>query len=177
MVEGFCYITGHGGEIKTGVGEFLISLTPNLRGVSVNKEFTSQSLFDQVQQVKAEVYDCCDLGYPVLASSYGAELLLRALIKEEKLNTNVIMLSPAIGTLRTSWGPTYLGQKIEQGQIVKPSLLSICIGQEDIISHIPSIIELAEKLNADKFDLFPNERHMIKKDIVQQFIINALEMG
>ncbi len=170
MIEGIFYITGAGGEIKSGLGEFLVQLTPNFRGISINADFLSQEFGDQIRQVKSEVLNFSNKGYPVIAVSYGANLLLHALAGEDKLKTHLIMMSPVFG------GFSNLGLAIKEGRLVKPSFLSICVGQEDTVCDLSSIKNLAQALNADKLSIFPNERHMISPDIIQNFITKALDL-
>ena len=76
------YITGRGGDAKGGLSAHLETLTEDYGALAVNHAFLQQSFLDQVSTVrKFCITEHCN----IIACSYGAYLLLHALIDQPPL--------------------------------------------------------------------------------------------
>lgn len=89
------YITGRGGDCNTGLGVYLASLNNIFNGISLSNSFLSKDIDSQLDQIFTTIQT--NQITHVIANSYGAYLLLLALMEHKPQDIKVLLLSPVLG--------------------------------------------------------------------------------
>ena len=176
------YITGRTGDANQGLGAYLKELDPNRIGLSVNNTFLNLDFVEQVSVVKKLITEFDGPTTAIIANSYGAYLVLHALISAPVYQCKVLLLSPALGGLMDKKAMVYARQpstnKFEQtlnaGAITKPSHLEFHIGEHDG-GYDPA--RVAGLLGADVLNVIPGQGHMLDKTTVAQIVRGFLDKG
>ena len=174
------YITGRTGDANQGLGAYLKELNPNRIGLSVNNTFLNLDFVDQVAVVRNLIAEFDAPSTSVIANSYGAYLVLHALISAPACQCKVLLLSPALGGLMDKKAMVYARQpstnKFEQalnaGLITKPGRLEFHIGEHDG-GYDP--VRIAGLLGADVLNVIPGQGHMVDKATVAHIVRNFLD--
>jgi len=173
------YISGRDGDANKGLGGYLKQVDPNRIGLSANKTFLKLTFEQQVGVVKGLLDEFDGPNTSVVANSYGAYLVLNALIEASKYQCGVMLLSPAIGGVLKRDAMAYSRQPnskvfddaLRLGKITKPTYLSIHIGDQDGGYDKE---RFACFLNADLLNIIPNQGHLLERttvvNILQSFL-------
>lgn len=88
------YITGRGGDARSGSSVYLETLTDDYSALAVDPIFLRQSFHEQVSALR----DFCTIEQSnIIADSFGAYLLLHSLIDQPPLTSRALLLSPVLG--------------------------------------------------------------------------------
>lgn len=169
------YISGRGGDARKGLGGYLKQLDPNRIGLSVNESFLQRDFHEQVSVVRQLLDEFDGENTKVIANSYGAYLLLHALIDAPRYLLKGLLLSPAIGGVLNSNSLAYARQpstnRFDEALIdrafTKPRYLALHIGDLDVGYDSQRFEELDESLELDLLDIIPGQGHMLDRDIVK----------
>ena len=179
------YISGLGGNANKGLGEYLKLVDPNRIGLSVNKTFLNLPFLQQVAVVRnlIDEFDSSNTG--VIANSYGAYLVLHALIDAPRYQSRIMLLSPALGGSMNQESLVYVRQpstnRFEQAladkEITKPRYIELHIGAKDAGYDQEKFAKLDVALGFDQFQVHAKEEHNMDKRLVQklvhQFLVNS----
>ena len=165
-------ITGRGGSLEHGLGAHLSSRFGAVTGISLSAEWLRQSHDDQIAAVMKCIAEAEAARAPLIANSYGAYLLLLALLGQPPIDTSVMLLSPVLGTTVVSG--TYfrppdarLFATAIEGALPKPRWLEIYMGEQDS-GYMPDVWEkLIEALRPDRHVLFEGEGHTLSKELIE----------
>ena len=156
----------------------LATLSPDFDALEIDAVFLQQSFEDQVNSTRK----FCDIGEGfIIANSYGAYLLLQALIDQPPLAANVMLLSPVLGRALDSERMVFsrpprektLRTAIETQRLGMPSRLEIVTGREDEVCDWQLAAEVATKLGID-ISVLEDEGHMIASETVSRAIEHFL---
>ncbi len=168
------YITGRGGTGIGGLSAYLATLNDNYAVLPLDTEFILTDIEDQIESVREFLQ--LD-GGNVIANSYGAYLLLQALIDQPALPSRVLLLSPVLGRtfsrdrMLSSRPPreATLRRAIAEKRLGMPRYLAIVTGQEDEICDPERAREVATQLAID-ISVLEQEGHMISPNRVSNII-------
>jgi len=169
------YISGRGGDANKGLGAYLKKLDPNRIGLSVNESFLQLSFYGQVSVVRQLLDEFDGENTKVIANSYGAYLLLHALIDAPSYQFRGLLLSPAIGGVLNSNSLAYARQpstnRFDEALIdrafTKPRYLALYIGDLDVGYDFARFSDLNESMELDLLEVIPGQGHMIDRDVVK----------
>lgn len=174
------YISGRGGDHTKGLGGYIGTLAPHYDGISVNPEFLRQSIDEQIEAVRESLRGCN--GGTVVANSFGAHLLLLALIEFEHDIQQIILLSPVLGAALSKERMFFsrppatkrLMQAVEERRLALPTNSSIYIGSEDE-GYCPILTsKYSDLIGEDRVFVLTGERHNLSKEIVQMILTKRL---
>lgn len=178
------YISGRGGDANKGLGDYLKKIDPYRIGLSVNSSFLNKDFNEQVKVVRYLFDEFDGPNTSFVANSYGAYLVLHALIGAPKYKSDVLLLSPAIGGILNKQSRIYARQPggrvfdeaMRAGSITKPNYLSIHIGSLDIGYDEK---RFAAFTDIDLLNVIPEQGHMIERgcvvNILQSFLNRRAE--
>ena len=164
------YITGRGGSGVGGLSAHLKKLDEDYDVLPIDTGFLQQDIQDQIDTVREFIQlDRAN----VIANSYGAYLLLLALIDQPPLNIRVLLLSPVLGRaiseerLLFSRPPREktLHQAVAEQRLGMPDHLEIVTGQEDQICDPTLALHIGGQLNIE-VSLLQGEGHSISSSHV-----------
>jgi pimeloyl-ACP methyl ester carboxylesterase len=172
-------VTGRGGSLERGLGGYLASKYGSLRGVALSAEWLTQKYEDQISAVARCICDAESTQAPLIANSYGAYLVLIALMERPPINTSVLLLSPVLGA--TVGSGTYFRPPDARrfslaisGFLPKPRWLGICIGEKDT-GYMPDVWErLIGSLRPDHHCVFENEGHGLSMGLVEELVTSLV---
>ena len=172
------YITGRGGSGTGGLSAYLRTITNDFDALPIDPRFLLQDIEDQIDSVRKFVQ--LD-GGNVVANSYGAYLLLQALIDQPPLKIRVLLLSPVLGQAFSKERMLFsrppreatLRRAIAQRRLGMPQYLAIVTGQEDEICDPERAREVATQLAVD-ISVLEQEGHMISprkvSNVIEEFL-------
>ena len=164
------YITGRAGNGVGGLSAHLKTLDDDYDVLAIDAEFLQQDIQGQIDTVREFVQqDTAN----VVANSYGAYLLLLALIDQPPLNIRVLLLSPVLGRAISEERMLFsrpprentLHKAIAEQRLGMPDHLEIVTGQEDEICDPVLAWRVSEQLGI-KVSILSNEGHMLSADKV-----------
>ena len=165
------YITGRGGNGEGGLSAYLATLSDDYDVLPIDPDFLAQDIQAQVDIVRDVIQlDTAN----VIANSYGAYLLLLALIDRPPLNIRVLLLSPVLGRAISEERMLFsrpprektLHKAIAEQRLGMPAHLEIVIGQEDEICDPALAQQLGEQLGIS-VSILPDEGHMLEPSSVE----------
>lgn len=164
------YITGRGGSGVRGLSAYLETLDDDYDVLAIDSRFLQQDFQGQIDTVR-EFIQLDEAN--VVASSYGASLLMLALIDQPPLNIRVLMLSPVLGRAISEERMLFsrpprektLHQAIAEQRLGMPRHLEIVTGHEDEICDPASVRQIGEQLGIS-VSILPNEAHMLSPQLV-----------
>jgi hypothetical protein len=172
------YLPGHGGRIKTGLGEGLVNRGFDIYGRETVGEFRSLSFSDQVDLVAQDLSsNFWHEQARVIANSFGAYLFLNAQAQLPSYVGHVLLLSPIVGEFsneetRMGFIPPRSGAVLElatNGSFPVPLHCEIHVGDQDWQSNPSNVIEFAGHLGI-KVTVVPNTGHMLGKAYVSDVL-------
>ena len=174
------YITGRGGSLYSGLGAYLSDRYGLVGGLSLSSSWLSHSHEDQIAQVADCLADAEASGEPVIANSYGAYLLMLALLDGPSLGTSVMLLSPVLG--KAVIGGTYHrppgGKSFAaalEGHIAKPSWIELFTGEADPHYAPETWARLGTAIKPDRQEVLAGEGHSLSKDLVAGLVHNFMQ--
>ena len=150
------YLPGWGGQLKTGLGQALISRGFDITGRETRGDFKGLGFNGQVTQVAQDLQDhFWTTGSKVIANSFGGYLFLHAQAMLASYPGKVVLLSPIIGEFGDSgqemnFIPPYaekLFNLIEANQMTAPINAEIHTGELDWQSNPAAVKKLGEALS------------------------------
>jgi hypothetical protein len=176
MINEFFYITGRGGSIEDGLGCLLASRAQNVTGVSLSREFLAKPFESQLAAIQSKFPRIERDGVPVIATGYGAYLLLNSLIGFPALKTGVLLISPSLGRIaatRLFFEPAFpsrIPEALVDGTLCKPEVLDIFCGSLDYQVDLASLEAFSKAISCDRFSVLNGQAHRIEKAIVSQIV-------
>ena len=165
------YITGRGGSGVGGLSAYLKTLDEDFDVLAIDSEFLEQDIQGQIDTVREFIArDTAN----VVANSYGAYLLLLALIDQPPSNIRVLLLSPVLGRAISEERMLFsrpprektLHQAVIEQRLGMPGHLEIVTGQEDEICDPALARQVGEQLGIS-ISILPNEGHMLEPASVE----------
>lgn len=165
------YITGRGGNGKGGLSAHLATLSDDYDVLPIDPDFLAQDIQTQVDTVRAFTH--LEDGN-LIANSYGAYLLLLALIDQPPLKIRVLLISPVLGRAISEERMLFsrppreqtLHRAIKEQRLGMPNHLEIVTGQEDEICDPALARQVGEQLGIS-ISILPNEGHMLEPASVE----------
>lgn len=174
MTDTIYYLTGRGGELNKGVGSTLLDMGYKLRGREMLGSFDLLAIQDQIDLITQDLQDGFWLkDSKVIAVSYGAYLLLHALVEREPYVGSVLLLSPVLGGVTDGDSMRYfspprsdkLMRLVEEGAYPKPNAIEIHVGDNDWQSPFQRAMQFAEAVGGN-CNVVPDTGHQLGKDYV-----------
>ena len=165
------YLPGHGGRLRTGLGEALISRGYEIFGRETVGEFKKLYFSEQVALVAQDLTSMFWLkDSRVIANSFGAYLFLHSQVLMRPYIGKVLLLSPIVGEFCNE--ETMLGfippqadklcKLAESGDYPTPIQCEIYVGENDWQSNPANVTRLAGLLGID-VTIVPNAGHILDK--------------
>lgn len=172
------YLPGWGGQLKTGLGQALISLGFDITGRETRDEFKDLGFNGQVSQVAQDLQD--HFWTPesrIIANSFGGYLFLHAQAMLAPYPGKVVLLSPIVGEFgdtqrEMNFIPPYpekLFNLIEAKQMTAPLNAEIHTGELDWQSNPAAVKKLSEALSIP-FQIVPRAGHSLPKEYVSNVL-------
>lgn len=169
------YLTGRGGNHCAGLGEYLKTLDVVYTGLSITDEFLKADFDQQLNEIDNRIRSSNPTH--VIANSYGAYLLLHALLGSAPLQANVLLLSPILGKgvshnrmVRPPMASRLL-DVFRSGYFPKPSRLELHMGESDMPELATAV---AKDVRADLLNIIQGQGHTLDYLIVQEIINDFL---
>lgn len=180
MLDKVFYITGRCGSLDKGLAKHLAETSNSFAGIAVDIHFLRQEPLTQVEQIRAAIehYD----GSAFIANSYGAYLLLQALVECPNPPKKVLLLSPVLG-LATAKDRMYaskppltkrLQAAFENNTLTRPTNFSVIIGSQDAIYNEAQACALNTYFGESTVEVIEGEGHMLKPETVRDFLKSHL---
>ena len=172
------YITGRGGNAKSGLSVYLETLTDDYSVLAVDPVFLRQGFYEQVSAIR----DFCTVDEGnIIANSFGAYLLLQSLIDQPPLTSRVMLLSPVLGRVTSEErmlisnppGEKTLKAALKEDRMGLPSYLEILTGEDDDICDVSLARSTANRLGAS-LQVLEQEGHLITPNKVSKAITEFL---
>ena len=170
------YLSGRGGNAYEGLGGYVESQSDKYIGLSMSPAFLKQDFQAQIQDIRLVLGQC--QGFDAVANSYGAYLLLHALIGFEHELASVKLLSPVLGKglskdkMFSSRPPSVkaLMTSLEDETLNCPDKTFIYIGDQDV-GYCPDLTQhYINYLGEDKVFVLTSERHNLAKSTVRAIL-------
>lgn len=165
------YITGRGGSGTGGLSAYLKTLDDDYDVLAIDADFLRQDIQGQIDTVREFIrLDAAN----VVANSYGAYLLLLALIDQPPSNIRVLLLSPVLGRAISEERMLFsrpprektLHKAIAELRLGMPDHLEIVTGADDEICDPLLARQVSEKMDIP-VSILANEGHMLTPSSVE----------
>ena len=175
------YITGRGGSGTGGLSAYLKTLDDNYAVLPIDAGFLQHDIQGQIDTVRKFIQlDTAN----VVANSYGAYLLLLALIDQPPSNIIVLLLSPVLGRAISEERMLFsrppraksLHKAIAEQRLGVLDHLEIVTGQEDEICDPTLASRIGKKLDIE-VSILHGEGHMLSADKVSNALREFLGNG
>ena len=179
VTETIFYISGRGGSIQGKTGQLLTQFAKEVKGISLDRHFLAQSPEKQVAEIRTTLDSASRMEAPVIANSYGAYLVLLALIEPSESVLNLLLLSPIIGKTYSATGyfRPPMARRLESATAsgsISLNRLEIHVGEKDEGFSKAPFAMFAKQLNADLFSTYPNEGHSLKRELLVDIVAKFL---
>ena len=170
------YITGRCGSLDKGLAKLLAEISSSFSGIAVDIPFLRHKPLTQVEQIRDAINNYEDSTF--IANSYGAYLLLQALVECPKPPQKVLLLSPVLG-LATAKDRMYasrppltkrLKSAFENNAVTRPPYFSVIIGSDDAIYNESQACALNKYFGTSTVEVIEGEGHMLKPETVKAFL-------
>ena len=178
MANPVYYLTGMNGQLRTGLGQGLLSRGVDITGRELVGEFRKLDFQQQVDLIADDLRDnFWHEEAHVIANSFGAYLFLHAQCQMEPYVGKVILLSPIVGEFgneesQMNFIPPRaekLFQLARDGRLPIPKQCEIHVGAEDWQSNPKNVKVLGAMLDID-VTVVPNAGHMLPKEYVADLL-------
>jgi len=168
------YLTGRGGKLAEGLGKGLLDAGLHIRGREVSSEFSSFGIQTQLDLITEDLkHGFLKEDSKVVAVSYGAYLLLHALLELEPFKGSILLLSPVLGGVVDGQSMKYfspprsdkLMSVTENQQFPKPRKIEIHVGDSDWQSPYERAKQFAESVGGE-CNIVENTGHQLGKSYV-----------
>ena len=180
MQKSICYITGRGGSIRSGLGEYLALKTDKLYGLDVSHEFLTREFTQQVAEIAQALRKARVLSSTVIANSYGAYLVLHALLSRKIEISNLVLISPILGSCYSGnrfFKPPFsqhLNTLMSETASNLPRRTTIIWGAEDESIDQNGIKKLTSQCNDIHLIEIDKQEHHIDKQILAETLDRIL---
>jgi predicted alpha/beta hydrolase family esterase len=173
------YITGRGGSGVGALSAYLKTLDDDYDVLPIDADFLQRDIQGQIDTVREFIRrDTAN----VVANSYGAYLLLLALIDQPPSNIRVLLLSPVLGRAISEERMLFsrpprektLHQAIIEQRLGMPDHLEIVTGQEDEICDPALARRIGEQLGIS-VSILASEGHMLEPSSVERALQRFLQ--
>ena len=167
------YITGRGGSGTGGLSAYLKTLDDNYDVLPIDAGFLQHDIQGQIDTVRKFIQlDTAN----VVANSYGAYLMLLALIDRPPLNIRVLLLSPVLSCAISEERMLFsrpprektLHKAIAEQRLGMPDHREIVTGAEDEICDPALATKIGEQLGT-KVAILAGEEHMLRPHVVSKY--------
>lgn len=182
MTRAVYYLTGMNGQLRTGLGQGLLSRGVDITGRELVGEFRKLDFQQQVDLIAEDLLDnFWHEDARVIANSFGAYLFLHAQTQIPPYVGKVILLSPIVGEFgneeaRMNFIPPRSGklsQLAQEGRFPRPTQCEIHVGAEDWQSNPTNVSIFGALLNIS-VTVVPNAGHMLPKQYIGNLLDNWL---
>jgi pimeloyl-ACP methyl ester carboxylesterase len=172
------YITGRGGSGVGGLNAHLKTLDDDYDVLPIDADFLQRDIQGQIDTVREFILlDKAD----VVANSYGAYLLLLALIDQPPSNIRVLLLSPVLGRAISEERMLFsrpprektLRKAIAEQRLGMPDHLEILTGAKDEICDPALAQQVGEQLGIS-VSILHDEGHMLEPSSVERALSRFL---
>lgn len=168
------YITGRGGSGTGGLSAHLATLDDDYDVLPIDPAFLQQDIQGQVDSTRRFISLTSG---NVIANSYGAYLLLLALVDQPRPSIRVLLLSPVLGRaisakrMLSSRPPREktLHRAISEQRLGMPDHLEIVTGEEDEICDPALARQIGEQMKIP-VSILANEGHMLAASSVERVL-------
>ena len=173
------YLPGWGGQLKTGLGQALISRGLEITGRETRGDFKDLGFNGQVRQISQDLRDhFWTTESKVIANSFGSYLFLHAQAVLAPFPGKVVLLSPIVGEFgdtdrEMNFIPPYaerLFNLIEANQMTAPINAEIHTGELDWQSNPAAVKKLGEALSIP-VHIVAGAGHGLPKE----YVVNVLD--
>jgi hypothetical protein len=174
------YITGRGGDANQGLGAYLKTLDANRIGLSINSQFLKLSHDEQVGVVSKLIGDFDSADTLIVANSYGAYLLVQAMLVLGSIKSQVILLSPVMGrgmlksAMFMSRPPDEhkIIEAEERGAVLSGTRVAVHVGEHD---DSVNICDISKRLGITNVTVVQKAGHNLPADYIQRIICPHFE--
>ena len=169
------YISGRNGDANTGLGGWIKVQCPDRIGLSINSIFLALDYERQASTVSDLVKEFDSSGVVIIANSYGAYLLLQAILQIGDIASRVILLSPVMGRgmLKSAMfmsrppGEHKVVEAEKQGDVLAGMRVSVHVGEHD---DSVNICDISKRLGIVDIHVVPAAGHNLPSVYVQKII-------
>lgn len=176
MENNVFYITGRCGTLEKGLASHLNAISSSFAGIAVDIPFLRQAPLVQIEQISVAINNHEDSIF--IANSYGAYLMLQALVECPIPPKKVLLLSPVLGLavakdrMYASKPPLTkrLRTAFDNNTLTRPTFFSVIIGSEDAIYNQTQANLLNTYFGAGTVEVIEGEGHMLNPETVKTFL-------
>ena len=177
------YVSGRGGALDRGLGAAIQTYAHQFFGRAVSGDFEKLDHAEQVQTIREDLGSMPNDEPKILvAHSYGAYLLLHALIRNPHSIDTLLLISPVTGAAMGNGrffrppGTKALSQALADRSIQLPKQGALVTGELDWQSPADRGKDVALQLGV-KFSVVPNIGHRLPVEFVQSVLNERLATG
>ena len=177
---GVYFVSGRGGQLNEGLGEAIQSYPHHFLGRAVSGDFEKLSHTTQVQTILDDLATMpAGESTLLVAHSYGAFLLLHALIRHPQPVDTLVLISPVTGSAMGNGrffrppGTKALSQALSDQTIPLPNRGVLVTGEHDCQSPAERGRDIALRLGI-KFCVVPNAGHRLPAECVSTVLNESL---
>ena len=137
MLDLIYFLPGRGAALNGSLGQSLQSMAIEIVGREITNDFSKLSLDDQATIIGHDLDQISHLNYGVVAHSYGAYLLLHAMINSKVKIPKLCLISP-VSSAATGNGHYFkppgvkrLASALNAGLLIKATNASVITGADD----------------------------------------------
>ena len=170
------YISGRGGDASRGLGGYIRDNVERYVGVSLSTDFLKADFTNQVDAIQRLINEYSD--HDIVANSYGAYLLLHALVDNIPTERNIKLMSPVLGKgisksmMFSSRPPSVkrLMDSVKEKRLSLSESTFIYIGEQDS-GYCPELTQIyADYIGEDHVFILQGEGHSLSKDTVRAIL-------
>jgi pimeloyl-ACP methyl ester carboxylesterase len=169
------YISGKSGDASIGLGGWIKEQRPDRIGLSINNKFLALDYERQASTVSNLVKEFDNPDTLILANSYGAYLLLQAILEIGDIASRVILLSPVMGRgmLKTTMfmsrppGEHKVVEAEKRGDVLAGMRVAVHVGEHD---DSVNICDISRRLGIVDIHVVPTAGHNLPNVYVQKVI-------
>jgi hypothetical protein len=169
------YISGRNGDASTGLGGWIKERRPDRIGLSINSKFLALDYDRQASTVSNLVKEFDNPDTLIVANSYGAYLLLQAILEIGDIASRVLLLSPVMGrgmlksAMFMSRPPNErkIIEAEEKGSVIAGLRVSVHVGEHD---DSVNICDISRRLGMVDIHVVPTAGHNLPSVYVQKII-------
>jgi alpha-beta hydrolase superfamily lysophospholipase len=174
-------LPGRNGRLDKGLGAYLIDIGHQPRGRDQDGDFAALRFRQKIDVVVEDLLN--GFLHPearLIGSSFGAYILLHAMLELPPLPGKVLLLSPIIGSQTGPDGMTFIPPRAnvlieasEDQRLPKPAWMEIHVGELDRQSDPVLVKAFAEPLGIP-YHIHPDQGHTLDKQLVAGIIDSFL---
>jgi len=172
------YLTGRGGKLNKGLGGALLDAGYEVSGREMTGTFSQLSFQHQLDLISQDLQN----GFwhkeaKVVGVSYGAYLLLHALVELDAYVGSILLLSPILGGVTNGSTMRYfsppradkLMRLINEGTFPVPNIIEIHVGDSDWQSPSQRAVQFSEAVGGN-CEVVLDTGHELSKGYVSQVL-------